>query len=234
MTPAEIITNVRSQFDDASSAFLTDTELYSYINQGLYELCAQSDILQKIDTSITTVNGTATYDMPGVGGFDVTTYPIFIKIQQITWNGNLLFRKDLESFQAITGNNPSNGNPQYYNQWGKVLTLTPTPTTAQTVKIWGFGRPPVISASVADADLYAGNGTTAYPGGIEEAYQNDIIDYILMRAYYKDDDTKAIEHKRLWEMSLQRIKLEQKQRDNMGAHSTVTCTDDSSIIWSDL
>ena len=224
MTPAEIITNVRSQFDDASSAFLTDAELYSYIWQGLYELCAQSDVIQKTDSSITTVNGTAAYNMP-VSNSEEGTGPLFIKIQQVTWNGNLLFRKDLESFQAITGNSASSGNPQYYNQWGKVLTLTPTPTTAQTVKIYGFGSPS--DPSTSNRDIYERDG-------IEEAYQIDVIDYVLMRAYYKDDDTKAIEHKRLWEMSLQRIKLEQKQRDNMGAHSTVTCTDDSSVIWSDL
>ena len=133
----------------------------------------------------------------------------------------------MEKFQAITGDNPSSGNPQWYSWWGKTLSLTPTPTTAQTVKIWGFSRPTELNADNADTDIYTNDG-------IEEAYQQDVIDYVLMRVYYKDDDKKAIEHRNLWETSLDRIALEQKQRDYMDNHTTVTAVDDVSVPWSFL
>lgn len=217
MTPNEMLTQVRSQFDDPSTAFIETGEGYAYIWQGLYELCVKSDIKQIIDTSITTVNGTADYTMP----------TSFIKTQQITWKGDMLLRRDLEKFQAITGSNPSTGNPQWYVWWGKTLTLTPTPSSAQTVKIWGFGRPTEITSANADIDIFTTDG-------IEEAFQQDVIDYVLMRVYYKDDDQKAIQHRNLWETSLQRIALEQKQRDYMDNHTTVTTVDDNAVPWSFL
>ena len=217
MTPAEILSQARSQFDDPSSAFITDTEGYAYIWQGLYELCDKSDVRQISDTSITTVNGTSEYTMPSD----------FIKVQNMTWNGDLILRKNIEDFQATTGSNPSSGNPQWYQWWGKVLTLTPTPTSAQTVKIYGFGRPTKITAGNATTDIFTNDG-------IEEAYQQDVIDYVLYRMYYKDDDRKATEHLNLWELSLKRIELAQKQRDNMDAHNTVTTTDDDNAPWSFL
>ena len=217
MKPADILSQARSQFDDPSSTFITDTEGYSYIWQGLYELCAKSDVIQVKDTSLTTVNGTADY----------TTPTTFIKIQQVEWGGNIIFKRDTEKFQQITGSTASSGNPQWYRQWGKTLTLTPTPTSAKTITIYGFGRPTEITTSNANTDIFTTDG-------IEEAYQQDVIDYVLMRMYYKDDDTKALQHKNLWEQSLQRIALEEDLRNYGSNHTTVTTTDDDGFVWSQL
>lgn len=217
MTGAELLSQVRLQFDDPSTAFIETQEGYDYIWQGLYELCAKSNIRKIIDTSITTVNGTVDYAMP----------ESFIKIQQITWDDDLLFRRDLEKFQGITGGNPSTGNPQWYVWWGKTLSLTPTPSTAKTIKIWGYGRPTKITSANASTDIFTNDG-------IEEAYQQDVIDYVLMRVYYKDDDQKALQHRTLWEASLERIQLEEAQKRYGDNHVTVTVTDDVGIVWSQL
>jgi len=52
--------------------------------------------------------------------------------------------------------------------------------------------------------------------------------------YYKDDDQKAREHLSLWESHLNRIELEEKQRDYADNHFTIMTTDDDSFPWSFL
>lgn len=225
MTPAEILSQARSQFDDPNSTFITDAEGYAYIWQGLYELCAQSDIIEVKQTK-TTVNGTADYSfnfLPTNGG--TLLVQDFIKIKMVTWDENILFRRDLEKFQQIVGPTASSGSPQWYRYFNNTMTLTPTPTSAKTLLVYGTGRPAEITANTANDDLF-------HSFGFEEAFQQDVIDYVLMRMYYKDDDQKAIEHRTLWEAHLKRITLEQKQIEYMDNHTTVTTTDDDAFPWS--
>ncbi len=225
MTPADILSQARSQFDDPSSAFITDAEGYAYIWQAFYELCAQSDIIQTTQ-SVTTVAGTESYsfNIPPNG---TTRAQDWIKILLVTWDDETLFRKDLEKFQQIRGKSPGQGNPQYYRYFGTDMALNPIPNAAKTLKVYGTNRPNEITSSNANSDIYQ-------IWEIEEAYQQDCIDYVLMRMYLKDDDRKADVHRDLWEGHLRRIALEQKQVDFMSNHTTVTTTDDDSIPWSSL
>ena len=208
MTPTEIVNDVLSQFDDSTSAFLSTTDIYKWMWEAFYRLSVEADIIEQEDASLTTINGTATYTVP----------EDFIKINLALWGGQTLIKVGLEKFQRLTGKNPSTGSSTYYKQWRNVLTLHPIPSSAKTITIIGTQRPTKITTDNASTDLYALDN-------IAEEYQQMVSDYILWRAYLKDDDVKAREHEKKWMDNLERAKLDAEKVKNDAEHNTVTMMD---------
>jgi hypothetical protein len=78
------------------------------------------------------------------------------------------------------------GNPVYYYEHGDKIGYSPIPDAAQTVKLWLSKIPTEITSS-----------STAF--SIKSQYGHYLIDYMLHRAYLKDDNVaKADKHEARW------------------------------------
>lgn len=140
MTPGEISTAAREQYNAVNDTFFGDTELYSYIYDGSLKLAQQAYVVEgTYETS--TVASQQEYDFPAN----------ILAVKRLTWNGQKLdpitFRED----DVLTLTNQSStetGNPLYYAIWNETFYLRPVPSTVQTLKVFAYVEPQsVLTAS---------------------------------------------------------------------------------------
>ena len=167
MTPAQAYQTVTNQFNDASGNFVSADEVYNYLWLAECELNKKIQCAEVVDTSIVTVPGTQEYAVPA--GFSY--------ISRIIWYNYRLKKIDFRGIEAmdVYYGQQSTGNAWYYYRFGSNIGLYPTPTAAQTIRIYGIQTP-----------AYLTSASTAFT--IPDLFHAYLIDYALWRIYAKDQD----------------------------------------------
>ena len=192
MTPAQILSRARALFNEDSADLWSDDAARGFMWEGETIVASLIGGYETVDTSITTANGTAEYTIPA----DT------LVLRRVTWNGVKLKKitlQELDTLEAPSyGGSLSTGNPTDYYEWGTVIGLYPTPTSAEQLKLWITKAPAEITSS-----------STAF--SIHQMFHHDLTDYLLWKMYDKDDDTRGDKYQAQWERNL--VKAERKYRD---------------------
>ncbi|NPV80800.1 MAG: hypothetical protein HPY52_11070 [Firmicutes bacterium] len=146
MTFQQMLSDLRSRIGDVAPDKYTDIELKSWLNLGQQDVACRLDNISSVwfgkTGDISLVSGTQDYDLPA----DVR------KIMRVTINNVQAQAVDVTKLGALETNvnhTPSAAQP-FYHQWGKQISVFPTPTAAGTAKLWYFKR---LSDLTADADI---------------------------------------------------------------------------------
>lgn len=180
MTVAQLLGNVRNQYAETSTAWVSDVEVYTYFWNGQIELNNKVGPFEQSDDSVITDGVEQEYTMPV--GVNIVT--------RLTWNKVKLKRIEFRDQDAMDfptyGNVINTGNATHYYVYSSGFGLYPVPTTSNTVTINYIGQPTVVS------------GATAL--SIPDMFSYYLVDYALYRMYLKDqDEIKAQIHKGLWD-----------------------------------
>jgi hypothetical protein len=209
MTPGELATAARTQYNAVGDSFFGDTEIYNLIWRAEQYLALETQCLTG-SASTSTVIGQREYTMP-------TTC---VAIKRVTWNGRKLEASDFVDDDVLTGyveDTTETGTPLYYQQWGTTVYLRPTPNAVDTLKMYYYAKPSQVTAS----------STLDVP----EQYQLYIIDFILYHMFSKDtNDRLSSYHLSLWKESVELIKGWEKRKIRKDSGAAVKNID----LYSDL
>jgi hypothetical protein len=203
MTPETVLNSVRTTFDEGSTLWVDNDEIYTYMWEAEQELNNLTECYRVTNTSIVTDGTTQEYTLSA--GIDI--------IYRLTWNSVKLKRIGLTDQDALDlptyGGTPSTGNPTSYYIFGDTLGLYPIPQTSQTVKIYHLGVPATLSS-----------GSTTF--SIPVIFHNFIRDYTLYNMYLKDaDDGRAGVYLQKWERGLAKAKQLWARRQYSDKYSVV-------------
>lgn len=131
----------------SDSVFYTDTDVNRELNRALNQ-CSEKTLAYVTTATCTTVSGT--YEYSFTADFLLTSGDV-IELQELTWNNTRLKKinnKQMSGFFGI-GSTPATqtGTPYCYTimEMNKIW-LYPTPSEAQTLKIWYSTYAPALSA----------------------------------------------------------------------------------------
>lgn len=176
-TVAEVITEIRRTFGDEASVQVSDDDIIRWINSAQREILIKNKILKAVGTSDVTAN---------VSEYDITGLNI-VSIQSIHFKGR---KVDYMSFQEaeeyIVNSDPektSTGDPIIWYEWGGMLNFYPVPkaTEADALKIYYIPEPATVTL----------NSTLTVPN----AYFENVVQYVLARAYELDEDNENSQYK---------------------------------------
>lgn len=185
MTPLEILTQARAQYNAVGDNYFGETELLNLLFSACKELAQETGCIKRRYTT-TTVANQREYEIP--------TYTI--RIERVTYDGQRLDPIDFTEDDYETSNDEntsSTGTPTYFSQWGTALFLRPTPSAAATLKIYSISMPQTIT-----------NTSTLE---ISTIYHSDTIDFLLSAMFAKDSNYQMSKyHKDLWEDHVKKAK----------------------------
>lgn len=192
MTPTEIETSARLQYNAVGDSFWSTAEILNLMWQACIELAAVTKNVERVYTTST------------VAAQQEYSYPTnTISIKRITYEGKKLQPITMREDDAITGLNQATtdqGTPQYYFIWNKTIYLRPIPSAVGTLKIFSINTPQQITAT----------STLEIP---EELHMS-IVDYILGRMAAKDRQIDISQYyMNLWkEHKLEAIKWHKRNK----------------------
>lgn len=203
MTPSTLVTDVRSEFNEATASFISDAnDIYPAIQDAEYELASEIGCIQATSVATSTVAGTQEYTAP-------TT---LIRIEALRWNGVKLKRIDLTELETLSnsgyGGSTSQGNPVYYYEWGTSIGLYPIPNSVAVLKYYFIQRPTLLSAA-----------SSAF--NVPEEFQFAIRYFVLWRLFLKDQDERCTFYAQAWEDAKRRLKHVWAMRKTRDQHVTV-------------
>jgi hypothetical protein len=170
MQPSEVLSSIRSQLYEASEGFWTDAELYGYMGQAEHELALQIRCTQA-QTTTTSTSSMSMYTAPADAMY----------IDRVTWDRVKLKKIDKTDYDALQrvayGGIYTIGRPMHYYQYGDQIALWPTPSYSAPI-VWDYTQVPAAITSL----------TTAFTVPVH--FHNIIQDYVLWRAFAKDQDDK--------------------------------------------
>jgi hypothetical protein len=125
--------------------YWSTAEIYRLITARCNEIVSIIGLIEGIDTSITSVDGTASYAFPA-------NYEFIRHIQYDGYPLNLISFQEYE--QEKMGNTmPEVSPPGYYAIWNETIIIVPTPSeTGKTITIYGDKLHPVIDGIVGSQD----------------------------------------------------------------------------------
>jgi hypothetical protein len=190
MTPVELVTLVRQQWNAVGDDFFADTELYSYIQAAEMDLARQALVIEQ-NYSTSTVASQQTYAFPTNA----------IAIKRITYAGNKLMPINFREDDTLTLNNATTtatGTPQYYALWERTIYLRPIPSDVGTLVIYSYDAPAAVSA----------NSVLEIP----TCFHFDVAEYVLWRMAAKDKNFEAAEYYRTrWQDCVMRARAWQRR-----------------------
>ena len=138
MTPQQVLDASRNNLNALNDTFWTDTELLTKLYETMLQMSRETQCIEA-STTITSVAGTQAYSRP-------TKAPEIWRVEFASAKLQLI---DYRQRDQITFNDPTgqSGTPRYYLLYGDVITLYPTPVTAETITIYYYGEPAVPTAS---------------------------------------------------------------------------------------
>jgi hypothetical protein len=190
--PSEIADDVRQRYNAVGDNFFADQELYDLMFDGSMELATETECIEAIDSSTSTVSGTISYSLPTRA----------FKIHRVTWNGIRLDPIDFMEDDYFTGNSfatTQTGDPRYYAQWSTSVYLRPVPNAAQTLVFYTCNYPADVTAA----------STLSLP----VQYQTYLKDYLLSRMFSKDGNhVMAKYYQDIWEANVVKVKRVEMKR----------------------
>ena len=206
MTPSAVEEAARQRYNAVNETFWSQDEIFTLEYLASQEMALETKCIERTYTT-TTVASTQEY-----------AYPTnVISIKRVTYNGAKLAPIDLRRMDSLTLNTSSTtvtGTPDYYAEWNGTLILFPTPDAAQTLKVYSFNEPQVITVS----------STLEIP----TAFHGRLVNYILSEMYAKDKDFPSAKYyKDLWLKDIQEVKRWIARRRRGDSFATVV--DESSL-----
>ena len=193
-TLSELIDRVRGDLGLRDNAYVTDTDITFWLNEGQSEIAREAQWFRTATTAGTT-SGTKEYELPGPSSGRC------IAIEEIWLDGVQLYPIALDTLALGQPDylDQGNGTPYFYYLRGSTgFDLHPTPgsTALANLTLVYVGEPPHISAP----------GDTFY---VPATGQAALIDYACLRASLKDahgEGGKRVAHyERAWERRLKQI-----------------------------
>jgi len=177
MIPSDILSRVRDQLVETTAGFWTDAEIYRYMSDAESEInnMVECNQVSKAASSVTATSGyTLPTDCVAVTRLEFDGVPL----KQI----NQRERTALD--QPGHGGTLQRGDPTHWYVYGGMSYLWPVPTNIKTLNYYYIGQPVAITTA---STLFT----------IPQQYHAAIQDYVLYRAFTKDQDqAKAEWHKR--------------------------------------
>lgn len=190
MTPSQILTQMRLEYNAVGDKFWSDEELLNVLYQGSMELATRSLCIEEI-FSVTTVVDQREYAMPDKAiSLKVVTYDDEI-CRPLSPEEDLLYDSDYSISVS--------GEVAWYSFYNDTLFLRPTPSEAKTLKIYAAVEPQVIMAS----------STMEIP----TRYHPDLITFGLSKMIKKDKDYSAAQvYANDWERAVLRAEKFEARR----------------------
>lgn len=201
MTPSEIETAARRQYNATSDSFFSTDELYQIIYGAEVELAREALCIENTYTTSTAI-GTQTYTYPSTA----------IAIKRITYSGTKLKVINMREDDLITladQATANTGTPEYYFIWNRVIYLRPVPNAVDTLKVFSIDMPAALNTSSTSLDV-----------PIE--FHWNIVDYVTGRMAAKDSQfDQADFYDKRWQKAVLDAKRWARKRLRRDAMSNV-------------
>lgn len=196
-TLTSLITQVRSNVDEAAARYWSDAEITQWLNDGVKDIGRRTEAIQSFSTSISVVAGTATYNLPAD----------LIRLHRIEFDptgSTQIYPVKITTFEEIDSvwgiNQASQASyPSYAVIWGYpggaatlTIQLFPVPSQPGNLKLYYY-RVPVLMVN--------GSDTPEIPGGWDDI----LVHYAEYRAKRKAKDPTWQEAKQLYEEEVVRL-----------------------------
>lgn len=193
MTPDNVLSRVRDQLVEATAAFWSDAELYRYMSDAESEINNMVECYQT-STTTTTTTGTSAY----------TLATNCLMVTRMKYDGVPLKQIDKRERDALDmpgyGGTVQSGQPTHWYRYGDTAYLWPVPADAKDLEYDFVGQPAAITTA-----------STAF--SIPQLYHPQIQDYVLYRAFVKDQDQGRSEwHKREFMQGVMDAKMRENRR----------------------
>lgn len=192
MTPTELETAARRLYNSVGDSFYSQAEILDKIYFGQLELIDECDMLIEGLFSTTTVADQQEYDFP----------EYITSIKRITFDGEKLERIDFDEddiYTVFNADTTDSGTPRYYFVWNRILYLRPIPSTAVTLKVFGYKTAqPVTLSSTLD---------------VAARHHYAIVDYVVRDMLAKDGNWSGYDRfNSRWQQDVARIKKDIQAR----------------------
>lgn len=208
MTPDEIVSYAKQNYNATGDDFFSDDELYKHIWQAESILARECNAIE--DTYATTT----------VADQQEYTFPTdALAIKAASYDGRDLRRINFKDFKRLYMENPTaSGIPVAFSQFNRTLYLGPTPSDALDLELWTFNKPAeVTSTSSLDVD---------------EEFHLGIVNFLLWRMALKDQNFQlAAEYKALWDEEKQRCLSWSRKKLTAAGYNFVVDEDSLQMAW---
>lgn len=193
-TLGQLVTDVRSHLDEASSRFWTDVELRRWCNEALRDVARRAETLQRTST-VTAVANTQQYTL-------ATDILRVYRVEYLpTGSGQVypLEYRDFNSMDSVwwSSQTQTKGIPFWYTLWGFTPALKmivyPTPSTGGTFNVFNYQLP---------ADLATDGSADSTVVDLPNGWQDLIALYCEYVSLRKDADSRWQEAKGIYEERL--------------------------------
>lgn len=177
-TGSDVATEVKRTFGDEAGVQITDADIIRWIDRGQLEILKNTQILRATSTS-DLFAGQSVYSLDALR---------ILKIQAIHANGAPLtyisFQEAEKYIISVDPNNDASGQPQVWTEWAGNIHIYPASSQDVTNGLSIFYLPaPIKLTALAD--------TLSIP----DAYYNNLIDFVLSKAYELDEDPQNSQFK---------------------------------------
>lgn len=190
MTPTDLVTYARQRYNAVTDTFFSDSELYTLIWDAQMQLAKETLCIRRTYTTPTVV-GQQEYQKPSA----------CFSLKRVTYNGRKVFKILDREDDALTLNNQTTtatGTPQYYWEWDTVIELRPVPDDVQTLKLYTYDLPQIVTAT-----------TTL---DVPSRYHLDIADFLLWNMCAKEKNFEAAaQYEQSWLKKVQDAKRHEKK-----------------------
>lgn len=170
MTPSEIETMARQQYNAVSDDFFSQAEIMNYIYKAQMSFCKYTNMLRTLSTDSTVIDQEA-YDFP-TGTMSIKRMEIDdIKVHPIDF-----MERDRITVRSSV-NQITSDQPNYYSTWDRKYYLTPIPSEVKTITLYTYDYPAAVTIS----------STIEIP----EEYHLDIVDFCVWQMATKDENPNA-------------------------------------------
>jgi hypothetical protein len=200
MTPTQLLTAVRQEYNAVNETFWSDSELLGLVWAACLEIATETLCIERIYTT-TTIADTQEY-----------AYPTnVIALKRVSYDGVKLAVIDHRRADALTLNNTTTtitGSPDYYTEWNGSVALFPAPNDAKELKLYTYNEP---------AEITIGS-TLEVPSVFHGRLKNPV----LSKMYAKDKDfNSATYYQNLWIEDKKEIKRWVRKRKRGDSFQTV-------------
>lgn len=178
MTPVEVETAARQQYNAVGDTNWSQAEMMTLIFAGCLEMARKSFIIED------------TFTTPTVIGQQDYTYPTnTISIKRVTYDGRKLGKITFRQDDYLTGNGTdvtTQGTPLVYTEWNNTIYLRPLPDSVVNLEVFAYVCPQAV--------------TTTSVLEIPTLFHMNLVDYVLSRMYAKDKDFNSSQYfKGMWD-----------------------------------
>lgn len=174
-TVADVGRNVKRSFGDESGTELEDNDIINWVNDAMDEISDRNRMLKATSNSNSVV-GQQDYTFPSAN---------ILQVEALHYAGKRLPNMSFaEAEEQIIGNTSiaSQGEPIVWYEWGGKFSFYPVPPSIQTITLYLTLKPTHVTAT-----------TDTLP--LEDKYFNDIVTYVISRAYEMDEEWQGAQLK---------------------------------------